>query len=295
MSDRVIHRVKIEDGGKPTLDDSPTLLFPWWSFTKTVLAACSLKLVAQGRLKLDDTLPGRPYTLRQLLQHRAGVPCFRQFAPYHEAVRRREDPWKVDDLLERVGSDQVDFAPGKGWNYSNVGYIFVRRIIEDRAFADLGTAMQRLAFGPLDLSSARLALEPGDLNRTAWGNQRRYHPGWVYHGLVIGTAMDAARFLDGLMSGRLLSPDLLDIMKTLYPLGEALPGRPWEETGYGLGLMGGRMSMAGPALGHSGCGPGSVNAVYYFPQCHPTCTVGAFSQGEDEGVTEHAVDRLATR
>ena len=39
MSDQIIHRAKIEDGGKPTLDDSPTLLFPWWSFSKTVLAA----------------------------------------------------------------------------------------------------------------------------------------------------------------------------------------------------------------------------------------------------------------
>src|SRR5262245_14347835 len=30
---------------------------PWWSVTKTCLAACALVLVARGRLILDDPLP----------------------------------------------------------------------------------------------------------------------------------------------------------------------------------------------------------------------------------------------
>jgi len=59
------------------LNDSPTLLFPWWSVTKTVIATCALQLIAQGRLTLDEALPGHPYTLSQLLQHRAGVPKLR--------------------------------------------------------------------------------------------------------------------------------------------------------------------------------------------------------------------------
>ena len=183
MSDRIIHRSKIEDAGKLVLDDSPTQLFPWWSFTKTMLSACALRLVALGRLQLDETLSGRPYTLRQLLQHRAGVPNYGRLASYHEAVERGEEPWTVDDLLERLGVDRLDFAPGKGWTYSNVGYLFVRQIIEELVEDDIGTAMQNLAFGPLDLSSVRLAIGPSDLDITAWGNPDRYHPGWVYHGL----------------------------------------------------------------------------------------------------------------
>jgi CubicO group peptidase (beta-lactamase class C family) len=39
---------------------------PWWSFTKTALAAAALQLVAPGRLGLDDRIDGRAYTLRQL-------------------------------------------------------------------------------------------------------------------------------------------------------------------------------------------------------------------------------------
>ena len=37
-----------------------------------------------------------------------------------------------------------------------------------------------------------------------------YHPGWVYHGLLVGPLREAAVLLDRLMTGTLLSPDLLD-------------------------------------------------------------------------------------
>ncbi len=106
--------------------------------------------------------------------------------------------------------------------------------------------------------------------------------------------MDAAGFLDGLLRGRLLPPDLLNIMKTRHPLGGAIAGRPWEETGYGLGLMNGTLSEAGRAFGHSGVGPGSVSAIYHFPECQPSCTVAAFAEGNDEGLNERAVVKLAT-
>ena len=36
---------------------------PWWSFTKTVLAAAALVLVDAGRLTLDTPLAGQRYTL----------------------------------------------------------------------------------------------------------------------------------------------------------------------------------------------------------------------------------------
>ena len=59
---------------------------PWWSFGKTVIAAAALALVRDGQLALDEPLPDRPYTLRQLLQHRAGLTEYGRLPAYHEAV-----------------------------------------------------------------------------------------------------------------------------------------------------------------------------------------------------------------
>jgi D-alanyl-D-alanine carboxypeptidase len=97
------------------------------------------------------------------------------------------------------------------------------------------------------------------------------------------------------MSGDLLSSVLLKQMTTVHPVVGRWPTRPWETTGYGLGLAIGRMKDAGLAVGHSGAGPGSVSAVYHFVDRDPPCTVAAFAQGDDEGIAEHEVVRLVCR
>ena len=84
---------------------------PWWSFTKTVLAAAALVLVDAGRLTLDTPLAGQRYTLRQLLQHRAGVPDYGSLADYHDAVRRVEPPWPVADCSSRMNSHAPESDP----------------------------------------------------------------------------------------------------------------------------------------------------------------------------------------
>jgi D-alanyl-D-alanine carboxypeptidase len=267
---------------------------PWWSFTKTAIATAALRLVAQQRLKLDEPFDGRPYTLRQLLQHQAGVPDYGALPSYHADVQSGEKPWNVAQLLDRVGADRLDFEPGHGWRYSNVGYFFIRRKIEETTGHDIGNALRHLVFDALGLKSVQVVTTAADLANTAWGNQGGYDPSWVYHGLLAGTAEDAVLFLHKLMLGDVLPRELLAEMTTCFSLGERLPDRPWETTGYGLGLMIGRMTSAGDAIGHSGAGPGSVSAVYHFRDRKPFRTVAAFAQASNEGVTEYEVARLAS-
>ena len=291
MTDQNFLSARIDADGEPeTRADHARV--PWWSFTKTALATAALQLVGQGRFSLDERIDSRPFTLRQLLQHRAGVP--NGLASYHEAVRRGEKPWEIGQLLDRVAADRLDFDPGHGWRYSNVGYLFVRQLIEEAVGRDIGSALRYLVFDGLGLESVRMATSAEDLANTAWGNRTEYDPGWVYHGLLIGTPGDAARFLHSLMSGDVLPRGLLTEMITRHPISERpLSGRPWETTGYGLGLMIGRMASAGIAIGHSGGGLGSVSAVYHFGDRPTPCTVAAFATGDQEGTTEHEVVRLA--
>jgi hypothetical protein len=93
------------------------------------------------------------------------------------------------------------------------------------------------------------------------------------------------------LAGNLLGAPSRRALTTAHRLGAAVPGRPWTEHGYGLGLMVGEMAAVGPALGHSGGGPGSVAAVYHFRD--RAVTVATFALGADEGVAERAAAAVA--
>lgn len=279
-------------GDTAPVEDPEPASVPWWSFTKTVLAAAALALVANGRLTLDAPVDGKPFTLRHLLQHRAGILDYGRLAAYHKAVANRETPWPRDAMLRRVGAGELAFAPGRGWAYSNVGYLLVRELVEDAAGMELGSALGRLVFGPLGVTGVAVAREPADMAATAWGNAAGYHPGWVYHGLLVGPPASAALLLHRLLAGALLPEALLAEMLSPYPVGGLVPGRPWRTAGYGLGLMIGRGETAATFVGHTGGGPGSTAAIY---QCGPRRTAAAFAADEACATVEREAMHLAQR
>jgi CubicO group peptidase (beta-lactamase class C family) len=259
---------------------------PWWSFTKTVLAAAALVLVRDGRLQFDLPLAGRPYSLRQLLQHRAGLTDYGFLPAYHEAVARHETAWPTRELLERSKADHLLHAPGERFSYSNIGYFFVRRLIEDATKQDLGTALHHLVLRPLGIEGARLATRRADLAEVLMGENHDYDPCWVYHGLLVGPLRQAALLLDRLMSGALLPPDLKAAMLERHPVGGAVAGRPWTTPGYALGLMSGGIAGGGEMTGHTGGGPGTTIAVYHSFSPGSPRTAAAFSPSDDQGLVE---------
>ena len=184
-----------------------------------------------GLLALDEPLPGKPYTLRHLLQHRSGLTNYGGFRAYHEAVDRGDDPWPVPELLDRLDADRLRYPAGEGWDYSNIGYLFVARLIEATADAELGEALQRLVLKPLGIEGARVARTRADLETVTMGSAEGYHPGWVYHGLLVGPVEDAALLLDRLLGGDLLPPDLKQEMLTPFVLPGPVPERPWADSG----------------------------------------------------------------
>jgi D-alanyl-D-alanine carboxypeptidase len=281
----------ISHGSRPP-DGESDALFPWWSITKSVLAAAVLRLADQRQCSLDDFYNNRLYTIRQLLQHTAGLNNYGG-EPYLAAAAAGDPVWPVEELLARVNADRLIFSPGKGWAYSNVGYLFVRQLIEEKAGLELDEALRMLVLGPMGIQRTRIAKTPGDMRRTFWGNPHDYDPRWVYHGLLIGPPSDAAEFLRHLFSSRFLSEDSGSAMKTMHALGGSIAGRPWTKIGYGLGLMMGAMGDAGTVFGHSGVGHDSVSSLYCFSQIPGSPVVAVFGQGTDEGLTEAEAVRLA--
>ncbi|KMK68679.1 serine hydrolase [Puniceibacterium sp. IMCC21224] len=281
-------------GHSGTVGDA-TALFPYWSFTKTVIAICALRLAEVGTLTLNTRPDDMPWTLSQLLQHSAGLRDYGQWNDYHRAVANGGTPWPRDDVRDRALSAGPLFAPGDGWSYSNVGYILAIEMIEAASGKPLSQLIADLITVPLGLRSVRLASTCADFANLHWPDAARYDPGWVYHGCLTGTAPDAARLLDAVMTGALLAPPSLAAMNDVVPLGGAIPGRPWKTCGYGLGLMSGTVAHAGRAIGHSGAGPFCVNAVYHFPDRADPITVASFASGHQEGEAEHTCTALALK
>jgi D-alanyl-D-alanine carboxypeptidase len=91
----------------------------------------------------------------------------------------------------------------------------------------------------------------------------RYHPGWVAHGLAVGTAEDVVRFLNLLfVERRVVASELVDEMLVGAPVAE---NHPWMvKPTYGLGLMMDPASPFGVVAGHTGGGPGYATAAYHF-------------------------------
>lgn len=284
------HSAVIDPFGTPA-EGSSTACVPWWSFTKTLIAVAALRLVEQEKLDLDRPLAGFPFTLGHLLQHHAGLWDYGSLRSYHEAVGKGEEPWPVDVLLSRVPPSKLLFAPGSGWSYSNVGYLLVRRLIEETCGRDLQDVLLDLVLAPLGLQRARLATTRADMDMTAFTGGHGYDPRWVYHGVVVGPVVEAALALHRLQTSDLLSIVSRAAMLDRHPIGGALPGRPWVTTGYGLGLMMGTMRRNGmphplTVLGHSAGGPGSVGAVYHTADGGAPRTVAVFAAGAAEGVVE---------
>jgi CubicO group peptidase (beta-lactamase class C family) len=278
-----------------SVQGSASGIFPWWSFTKSVLAIAALRLVEAGKLELDTLRPHRPYTLRQLLMHRAGVPNYGKLEAYHRAVADNENAWSRERLLAEARADMLDFEPGTGWAYSNIGYLFVRDAIEDAARLPLGQALSELVFAPLRLDSVRLATRREDLQDAYWPRLRSYDPGWVYHGLLVGSPADAARLLHATFAGHWLGQRyVMALIERQVRLEVGSRAGPWTECAYALGLMTGRMGDV-RAIGHSGAGPGSVSAVYHFPDLDLPTTVATFANGEDDGQAELQALTIALR
>jgi hypothetical protein len=113
----------------------------------------------------------------------------------------------------------------------------------------------------------------------------------------VGPVTEAALALHRFLAGDLLSPASRSAMRAALPVGGPLPGRPWQRTGYGLGLMIGAMQARGVPVplrveGHSAGGPGSVGAVYRIPLADGGRTVAVFAPGSDEGIVENMAAEL---
>ena len=177
------------------------------SLSKPVFAYAVLKLVDQGKIKLDVPLTAylpQPYiendqrleeiTARLVLSHRTGFPN-----------------WRGDGnpLL-------IDFTPGERFSYSGEGFVYLQRVVEKIEGKPLENVMNDLVFTPLGMTSSSYVWRPDFDQRTATGHDSDGNPQDLWKPKEAGaastlntTAHDYALFVAAIVNGVGLKPATL--------------------------------------------------------------------------------------
>ncbi|PEI49349.1 D-alanyl-D-alanine carboxypeptidase [Bacillus pseudomycoides] len=246
------------------------------SVTKTFTATVVLQLAAENRLNLDDSigkwLPGviqgngydaKQITIRQILNHTSGIA---EYSRSKEAdfFKNTKKSFTAEELVKIGLSLPPDFAPGKGWSYSNTGYVLLGILIEKVTGNSYAEEIENRIIEPLELSNTFL---PGNSSVIPGTNHARgyfqpdgaielkdvtyYNPSiGSSAGDMISTADDLNKFFSSLLSGKLLKEQQLKQMLTTVPTGSA------EISGYGLGIYETKLPNGVSIWGHSGGIPG---------------------------------------
>ena len=168
---------------------SEKTIFRLTSLSKPVVTAAAMRLVEMGLLDLDrpvtDWLPDfRPkyegttpiITLRELLSHTSGIGYSADeggSGPYTDAGVQDGGFGKgitLQENLERLGSVELRFEPGEGWNYG-LGIDVIGRVIEKATNLPLEIAVRDLVTERLQMADTTFHVPVWDLDRLATNYQ----------------------------------------------------------------------------------------------------------------------------
>ena len=255
------------------------------SVTKSFVAVAALRLVDQGKLKLDDTLAtwiagipnGEKITIRDLLGMRSGIYDFTSDQKF--LADFTADPlmaFSPEDVVAIVKRHEPDFAPGEKVVYCDTNYIFLGMIIEkvtgkpvedvirDEILTPLGmahTSFPTTSAMPEPFSRGYYAGEDGK------GELRDFtasNPAVAWSaGAMISTLDDLRIWSKALATGALLKPQThAEQMKF-----GAIATKPIH-VGYGLGI-----ANFGGLIGHNGAIFGYTTAMFYVPAADATIVI----------------------
>jgi D-alanyl-D-alanine carboxypeptidase len=264
----------------------PADVFPIGSTTKSYTAVLVMRLVARGKVRLDDTvsdylpalLPeGNRITIRELLSNTSGLYDFAT-DPRFTAPYLRGDfgfAWTPRQMVAFAAAKPLLFAPGTRFSYSNTNFVVLALLAERVDGKPYGKQLADYIFRPLGLSQTSLPSGNetlpdvhGYVGLGAKGKSADAAPvdsasltpsfAWSAGG-TRATAEDEADFFRGLFSGKLLPRAQVAAMEDTSASSGA----------YGLGIMptggfeyvwqrytGAITTTCGRAWGHGGAFPG---------------------------------------
>jgi CubicO group peptidase (beta-lactamase class C family) len=153
---------------------SPQTIYHYGSITKTLTAIAIMQLRDRGRLTLEDRITSYipelrqvhdPFgsmdviTLRMLMSHSAGFQNptwpYKQGKPWEPF-----EPTTWNQLVAMMPYQEVAFEPGSRYSYSNPGFIYLARVIEQLSGDPWETYVQKNIFNPLGLTRSYFGATP---------------------------------------------------------------------------------------------------------------------------------------
>ncbi|MBZ4320863.1 serine hydrolase domain-containing protein [Streptomyces huiliensis] len=238
------------------------------SQTKVFVATVVLQLVGEGKIELDRDIDhylpglirqngndGRKITVRQLLQHRSGLPDEEDDLSAMGIEKVRYKHFTPQDLLDLALDERPLFEPGTDWSYSNTNYIVAGMLIEKITGRWWGDEVKDRIIKPLGLKDTAVP--------TGYGIPGAHPRGYVNledgrriditeydtsmadaAGNMTSSGPDLVKFYDTLVNGnKLLKPAQSAAMKATSKTGAGFE--------YGLGIMKTKKSC-GDFWGHDG-------------------------------------------
>jgi len=277
---------------KDSLTDSTSLHLA--STSKTFTATAILKLSAEKKLSLDDSLskyfPDFPYrgiTVKMLLNHRSGLPNYLYFITKKmwENISLQQQGKKYvtnEDVLNilKIVKPAISFPAGTRFSYSNTNFVLLALIIEKISGISYPEYMQQHIFGPLRMNHTYVFT----LKDTLTATPSFYNRGIIWEPdffdatygdkNIYSTPRDLLKWDQALYDPKFINPVLLD---------SAFSGYSYERPSmhnYGLGW---RLIYL----------PNGKKVVYHFGKWHGFNA--AFSRLLDEKVTIIILGNKATR
>ncbi len=267
------------------------------SMTKSMTACCLLMLRDDRLVRLDDLVEEYLPALRgrDLVSKDSPRPTVRHLLTMSGGLVE-DDPWADRQLAMSLASfdellqSPIHFnrAPGIAFEYSNLGYAMLGRIVEIASGKPLPQFAQERLFGPLDMTSTTFEVGEVSSGRRAHG-YRASAEGWapeeaLHHGAfgamggVWTTVPDFAKYVAFHLSawpprdGPDLSPMCRSSRREMQQPQRVVhddksTGPDLGGLGYGMGLMGAHHRRLGQVVSHSGGLPGFGSHVEWLPDC----------------------------
>jgi CubicO group peptidase (beta-lactamase class C family) len=243
---------------------SPTTPFQLASTTKIFSSAGVLRLVADGKVGLDNPIGDylkdiphawRAITIRQLLSYTSGLPDVTRATGDVELVAQ---DW--DRALPIVRDQPFQFRPGTGWAYTQTNYALLLRLIERISGRSFEAFLHERLFEPLGMNHTFFpdaqhhcaTNYKRDRNGRIVGRPELQFPHYVHAaGGLCSSVNDLISWSDAFDSGKVIPADLVRQAQTPTKLTDGSNAVVGPQASYGLGWAIG-IRPEHPWAGHSG-------------------------------------------